>query len=69
VRDITGRKQAQAAIARLAEIGEPSAMIVHEVRSPLTTVLMGLEPSTATVGTEASEVGAGRSRSPENAAE
>ncbi len=43
VRDITDRKQAQAAMARLAEIGELSAMIVHEVRSPLTTVLMGLE--------------------------
>jgi PAS domain S-box-containing protein len=42
-RDITERKQAQAAMARLAEIGELSAMIVHEVRSPLTTVLMGLE--------------------------
>lgn len=43
VRDITERKQAQAALERLAEIGQLSAMIVHEVRSPLTTVLMGLE--------------------------
>jgi len=42
-RDITERKQAQAAMARLAEIGELSAMIVHEVRSPITTVLMALE--------------------------
>lgn len=42
-RDITERKQAQAATARLAEVGELAAMIVHEVRSPLTTVLMGLE--------------------------
>ncbi len=42
-RNITERKQAQAAMAQLAEIGELSAMIVHEVRSPLTTVLMGLE--------------------------
>lgn len=42
-RDITERKQAQAAMARLAEVGELAAMIVHEVRSPLTTVLMGLE--------------------------
>ncbi|NMF83459.1 PAS domain-containing sensor histidine kinase [Nodosilinea sp. P-1105] len=42
-RNITERKQAQAAMERLAEIGELSAMIVHEVRSPLTTVLMGLE--------------------------
>jgi signal transduction histidine kinase len=30
-------------MARLAEIGALSAMLVHEVRSPLTTVLMGLE--------------------------
>jgi PAS domain S-box-containing protein len=43
VRDVTERKQAQAATLRLAEIGQLSAMIVHEVRSPLTTVLMGLE--------------------------
>jgi PAS domain S-box-containing protein len=42
VRDITERKQAQQAMARLAEIGELAAMIVHEVRNPLTTVLMGL---------------------------
>lgn len=42
VRDITERKQAEQATARLAEIGELAAMIVHEVRNPLTTVLMGL---------------------------
>jgi PAS domain S-box-containing protein len=42
VRDITERKQAEKAMARLAEIGELAAMIVHEVRNPLTTVLMGL---------------------------
>ncbi|MBD3885912.1 PAS domain S-box protein [Phormidium tenue FACHB-886] len=42
VRDITERKQAEQAMARLAEIGELTAMIVHEVRNPLTTVLMGL---------------------------
>ncbi len=41
-RDITERKQAEAALTRLAEIGELTAMIVHEVRNPLTTVLMGL---------------------------
>lgn len=43
VRDIAERKQAQAAMARLAEIGELAAMIVHEVRNPLTNVLLGLE--------------------------
>lgn len=42
VRDISDRKQAQQAMARLAEIGELAAMIVHEIRNPLTTVLMGL---------------------------
>ncbi len=42
VRDITERKASEKAMARLAEIGELAAMIVHEVRSPLTTVLMGL---------------------------
>lgn len=41
-RDITARKQMEKAQARLAEIGELAAMIVHEVRNPLTTVLMGL---------------------------
>ena len=39
---IAERKEAEAALARLAEIGELSSMIVHEVRNPLTTVLMGL---------------------------
>ncbi|MGK7875930.1 MAG: PAS domain S-box protein [Xenococcaceae cyanobacterium] len=42
VRDVTERKQAEKALERLAEIGELAAMIVHEVRNPLTTVLMGL---------------------------
>lgn len=41
-RDTTTRKQMEQAQARLAEIGELAAMIVHEVRNPLTTVLMGL---------------------------
>lgn len=41
-RDITERQKAQQAQARLAEIGELASMIVHEVRNPLTTVLMGL---------------------------
>jgi PAS domain S-box-containing protein len=52
VRDITERKQAEQAMARLAEIGELAAMIVHEVRNPLTTVLMGL---TALRGADLSE--------------
>jgi two-component system, sporulation sensor kinase A len=42
VADITLRKQAEKALARLAEIGELAAMIVHEVRNPLTTITMGL---------------------------
>jgi signal transduction histidine kinase len=42
VRDITERQQAAQVRERLAEIGELAAMIVHEVRNPLTTVLMGL---------------------------
>ena len=41
-RDISDRRVSEAAQARLAEIGELAAMIVHEVRSPLTTVLLGL---------------------------
>ncbi|MEM9768809.1 MAG: PAS domain S-box protein, partial [Cyanobacteria bacterium P01_D01_bin.71] len=41
-RDISARKEMQQAQSRLAEIGELAAMIVHEVRNPLTTVLMGL---------------------------
>ncbi|MGR3274573.1 PAS domain S-box protein [Acaryochloris marina NIES-2412] len=41
-RDITERQQAEKDRERLAEIGELAAMIVHEVRNPLTTVLMGL---------------------------
>jgi PAS domain S-box-containing protein len=44
--DITERKQEQQrtikAMERLSEIGELAATIIHEVRNPLTTVLMGL---------------------------
>jgi PAS domain S-box-containing protein len=40
--DITMLKQAEKALERLAEIGELAAMIVHEVRNPLTTISMGL---------------------------
>ena len=53
VRDISDRKRldterkqaeakAQQAMSHLAEVGELSSMIVHEIRNPLTTVLMGL---------------------------
>lgn len=42
VRDISDRKQAEKDQARLAEIGELAAMIVHEVRNPFTTVYMAL---------------------------
>ncbi|NJR70896.1 MAG: PAS domain S-box protein [Synechococcales cyanobacterium CRU_2_2] len=42
VRDISERKQAEQAQARLAEVGELAAMIVHEVRNPLATVLVAL---------------------------
>lgn len=41
-RDISDRKQAEKALERLAEIGELAAMIVHEVRNPLTTISMAL---------------------------
>lgn len=44
--DITNRQQEQQrtikAMERLSEIGELAATIIHEVRNPLTTVLMGL---------------------------
>jgi signal transduction histidine kinase len=40
--EIRERQQAEQEMARLAEIGELAAMIVHEVRNPLTTILMGL---------------------------
>jgi PAS domain S-box-containing protein len=42
ITDITTLKEAEKALARLAEIGELAAMIVHEVRNPLNTLLMGL---------------------------
>ncbi|HEY9641673.1 MAG TPA: ATP-binding protein, partial [Coleofasciculaceae cyanobacterium] len=40
--DITLIKQASQALERLAEIGELASMIVHEIRNPLTTLLMGV---------------------------
>ncbi|WP_310425812.1 ATP-binding protein [Chamaesiphon sp. VAR_48_metabat_135_sub] len=36
------RLQIEKALVRLAEIGELAATIVHEVRNPLTTIMMGL---------------------------
>jgi signal transduction histidine kinase len=36
------RLQIEKALAKLAEIGELAATIVHEVRNPLTTIMMGL---------------------------
>jgi signal transduction histidine kinase len=53
VRDISERKRldaerkqaeskARKACSHLAEVGELASMIVHEIRNPLTTVLMGL---------------------------
>jgi PAS domain S-box-containing protein len=42
VRDISDRQRSERAMQRLAEIGELAAMIVHEVRNPLTTILLGL---------------------------
>ncbi len=40
--DITLLKEAEKALAKLAEIGELAATIVHEVRNPLTTIMMAL---------------------------
>lgn len=53
VRDISDRKRldierkqaeakAQKALSHLAEVGELASMIVHEIRNPLTTILIGL---------------------------
>jgi signal transduction histidine kinase len=39
---ITERDEAENTLERLAEIGQQTAMIVHDVRNPLSTVLMGL---------------------------
>ncbi|TVQ86563.1 MAG: PAS domain S-box protein [Chromatiaceae bacterium] len=43
LRDISRRKEAMAAIARLAEMGEFAAMIIHQVRNPLATIDLCLE--------------------------
>ena len=43
LRDISRRKEAEAAIERLAEMGEFAAMIIHQVRNPLATIDLCLE--------------------------
>ncbi|WP_295881374.1 PAS domain S-box protein [uncultured Thiohalocapsa sp.] len=43
LRDVSRRKEAEAAIARLAEMGEFAAMIIHQVRNPLATIDLCLE--------------------------
>ncbi|NBC49616.1 MAG: PAS domain S-box protein [Gammaproteobacteria bacterium] len=43
LRDISQRKTAEAAIARLAEMGEFAAMMVHQIRNPLSTIRMALD--------------------------
>lgn len=43
LRDTTERKAAEAAMVRLAEIGELAATIVHQVRNPLATIGMCLD--------------------------
>ncbi len=43
LRDISRRKEAEAAIERLAEMGEFAAMIIHQVRNPLATIELCLE--------------------------
>lgn len=40
--EIQERQQIEQEIVRLAEVGELASMIVHEVRNPLTTILLGL---------------------------
>ncbi|MBE9013127.1 hypothetical protein IQ250_23285, partial [Pseudanabaenaceae cyanobacterium LEGE 13415] len=42
VQAISTRKQAEQTMTRLAEIGELTAMIVHEIRNPLTTIFLEL---------------------------
>lgn len=53
--EIQERQQVEKEVVRLAEIGELAAMIVHEVRNPLTTILLGLmslKGSNLTEGTQ-----------------
>ncbi|MCU0834705.1 MAG: PAS domain S-box protein [Chromatiaceae bacterium] len=43
VRDVTQRRAGEAALARLAELGQFTAMITHQVRNPLATIVMCLD--------------------------
>jgi PAS domain S-box-containing protein len=43
VRDVTERKAGEAAIARLAELGQVAAMITHQIRNPLATINLCLD--------------------------
>ncbi|NBC49752.1 MAG: PAS domain S-box protein [Gammaproteobacteria bacterium] len=43
LRDISQRKAAEEALARLAEMGEFAAMMVHQIRNPLSTIRMALD--------------------------
>lgn len=43
LRDSTRRKAGEAAIARLAELGQFTAMITHQIRNPLATMMLCLD--------------------------
>ncbi len=43
LRDISRRKEAEVALERLAEMGEFAAMMVHQIRNPLSTIRMALD--------------------------
>jgi len=43
LRDISRRREAETALERLAEMGEFAAMMVHQIRNPLSTIRMALD--------------------------
>jgi signal transduction histidine kinase len=55
VEAIATRKQAEQTMTRLAEIGELTAMIVHEIRNPLTTIFLELRELQQCDRTEANQ--------------